>query len=144
MSTTEEPLTTAPSWAQFDALYRRVSAEVGQRLAEVCGLTLPEYAVLALFADQHCTTHRMADLAKQVDVSASTATRLVARLESKGLLRRCPNPDDGRGVLAERTPAGTALLRQAAEVVDSTTSRLVTPEALLPRQDSDLANPLHP
>src|SRR5690625_1551630 len=83
------------TWAQFHGLHRDVGAIVASRLEAAEGITLDEYDMLMQFADQKCTGHRMADLAQRVGVSPSTATRLVTRLEAKGVLQRCPSPDDG-------------------------------------------------
>lgn len=109
----------APSWRQLNALHRQISAEVSRRLSAAENLSLAEYEVLTQFADQKCTGHRMTELADRVGVSASTATRLVSRLEARGLLQRCPSPEDGRGVRAERTAIGSQVLRRAAELADA-------------------------
>lgn len=107
------------TWAQFHGLHRDISAILAGRLEAAEGITLAEYDMLMQFVDQKCTGHRMADLAQRIGVSPSTATRLVTRLEAKGVLQRCPSPEDGRGVRAERTPAGTRLLRRASCLADA-------------------------
>jgi DNA-binding MarR family transcriptional regulator len=58
---------------------------------------------------------RLAELAAIEQVSAPSATRTVAELESRGLLKRAVDPDDGRAVRLEATPAGVdAILRARA------------------------------
>jgi DNA-binding MarR family transcriptional regulator len=58
---------------------------------------------------------RLADLAQIELVSAPGATRIVAELESRGLVSRSVDPADGRAVLIAATPAGTeAILRARA------------------------------
>lgn len=58
---------------------------------------------------------RLAELAACEQVSAPSMTRTVAELESRGLVRRAPDPDDGRAVLLEATSAGLdAILRARA------------------------------
>jgi DNA-binding MarR family transcriptional regulator len=58
---------------------------------------------------------RLAELAQIEAVSAPSITRLVAELESRGLVGRSPDPDDGRAFLIEVTPAGMdAVLRARA------------------------------
>ena len=49
---------------------------------------------------------RLAELAQLESVSAPSTTRLVAELESKGLVSRESDPEDGRAVLISITPAG--------------------------------------
>nr|WP_269204706.1 MarR family transcriptional regulator [Motilibacter deserti] len=47
-------------------------------------------------------------LAHETLVGSGTMTNRVDRLEAKGLVRRAPNPRDGRGVLVVLTPQGAA------------------------------------
>lgn len=49
---------------------------------------------------------RMHELARAVVLSRSGLTRLVDRLENEGLLRREPDPEDGRGSFAVLTDEG--------------------------------------
>lgn len=56
-------------------------------------------------------TWRMSDLADELRVEPSTATRAVQRLERDGLARRRPSVDDGRVVEVEITDAGLAVHR---------------------------------
>lgn len=56
---------------------------------------------------QLCT---MQEIAKKALVTKSGATRLVGRLENKGLARRERNEEDGRICCVKLTEAGTSLL----------------------------------
>ncbi|WP_149361196.1 MarR family winged helix-turn-helix transcriptional regulator [Lolliginicoccus suaedae] len=53
---------------------------------------------------------RMSDLAAQAGLTNSGATRLVDRLENRGLVARETNPDDRRGTTAALTADGLAHL----------------------------------
>jgi DNA-binding MarR family transcriptional regulator len=53
---------------------------------------------------------RLSDLAQIEMVSAPSTTRLVAELESKGLVSRQSDPDDGRAYLISITTAGEGAL----------------------------------
>lgn len=59
---------------------------------------------------------RMQVLGERVVLSRTRVSRLVQELESRGLVARAPDPDDGRSTLAAITDAGTNALRQAAPV----------------------------
>jgi DNA-binding MarR family transcriptional regulator len=48
----------------------------------------------------------ISELAEAEQVRLPTVTRIVSGLESMGLARRVPNPDDGRSVRVEMTHAG--------------------------------------
>jgi DNA-binding MarR family transcriptional regulator len=50
---------------------------------------------------------RLADLAQLEQVSAPSITRMVAELETRGLVARTTDPADGRAALIEVTEAGT-------------------------------------
>ena len=56
-------------------------------------------------------------------MSASATTRLVNRLEDRGLLTRILCADDRRGIYTELTPSGIALLEQSRPVHDATLER---------------------
>ena len=56
---------------------------------------------------------RLADLAQVELVSAPSITRLVAELETRGLVARRVDPLDGRAFLIAVTPAGLEALGQA-------------------------------
>lgn len=78
----------------------RLEAAVGP-----AGLSLAKLGVLHLLAEAKQPLP-LSDLAKIQKCVRSNITQLVDRLEKDGLVRRRPDPDDRRGVLAELTPAG--------------------------------------
>ena len=69
------------------------------------GLSLAKLGVLNLLAEAKQPLP-LSELAKIQKCVRSNITQLVDRLEKDGLVRRRPDPDDRRGVLAELTPAG--------------------------------------
>jgi DNA-binding MarR family transcriptional regulator len=75
-------------------------------------LALNEYDVL--FTLSGCPTGwlRQNELNDNVLLSQSSLSRLVERLEKRGLVERQPAPDDGRGVLVRLTDAGRELQKQ--------------------------------
>ncbi len=57
---------------------------------------------------------RMSELAMVTDASLSRLSHLIKRLEQRGLVRREPDPEDGRYTNAILTPAGLDLLVASA------------------------------
>ncbi len=56
---------------------------------------------------------RIVDLAHGLDVSKQAASQIVADLETRTLVRRRPDPDDGRAALVELTRRGRTVLETA-------------------------------
>lgn len=78
------------------------------------GLDLGEYEILVHLSESESRALRMSDLADRVHQSRSRLTHTVARLETKGLVRRTDCPSDRRGVIAVLTEAGYRLLVEVA------------------------------
>ncbi|MEV6597302.1 MarR family transcriptional regulator [Actinoplanes sp. NPDC051346] len=76
-------------------------------------MSLSEYAVLRHLSEAQHRVMRMSELAAACDMSLSGMTRLAAKLESLGYLRRIRCESDGRGQNAVLTDAGFARLREA-------------------------------
>lgn len=74
---------------------------------------------------------RLTELARSEQVTQPAATQLVIKLEGEGLVRRRPDPSDGRASVVHITPAGTAVvtarrverLAQLEELTDQLTSK---------------------
>jgi DNA-binding MarR family transcriptional regulator len=84
------------------------------QLQRDAGLSFLEYYVLARLSEDPQHTLRMSELAKLTDASLSRLSHLVKRLESRGLVRREPDPSDGRFTNAIMTRAGYKLLVASA------------------------------
>lgn len=67
-----------------------------------------------LARDGACTAQQ---LAREVDIDAGAATRLVDRLVAKGLVERQRAPGDRRVVMLQLTPAGQAVAAQVPRVL---------------------------
>jgi DNA-binding MarR family transcriptional regulator len=76
-------------------------------------MSLSEYTVLRNLSERDDRMLRMSELATACDMSLSGMTRLAARLEAHGFVRRVPCENDARGANAVLTDAGFARLRQA-------------------------------
>ena len=90
-------------------------------------LALIEYDVL--FTLSRCPSGwlRLNELNDNVLLSQSSLSRLVERLEKRGLLERMPAPQDGRGVLLKLTDAGRDLQKQIGREHVRDISALITP-----------------
>jgi DNA-binding MarR family transcriptional regulator len=61
----------------------------------------------------HVGCRRMGALADDLGVRLPTASRIVDRLEERGLAVREPDADDGRAVVVRATPAGARIAAEA-------------------------------
>lgn len=102
------------AWRSFLGAHARVLRYLEAELLAEQRLSLVSYDVLVQLAEAPGRSLRMAELADRVLLSRSGVTRLVDRLEHAGLVTRQRVTGDGRGVIAELTPAGLDRLRIAA------------------------------
>ncbi len=107
---------TSEQIGAWRALARAFAAVVRTQEAALAGtgLDLSDYDVLVNLADAPPEGVRPSELADQVLLTKSVMTRLLDRLEHRGLLERRACPSDRRGQLIALTPAGRHLLRRAA------------------------------
>ena len=77
------------------------------------GLTFARYEALVLLVFSSRGSLPLGKMGERLQVHPTSVTSIVRRLESRGLVRRLPHPDDGRAVLAEVTPAGREVVEQA-------------------------------
>jgi DNA-binding MarR family transcriptional regulator len=78
------------------------------------GLDSAEYEILVNLSEVEDRRMRMAELAEAVHQSRSRLTHTISRMEKADLVRRTSCPTDRRGVWAELTDSGMALLERAA------------------------------
>ena len=89
---------------------------LGGVLQAEAGLTLAELDLLDSLADEPEGRLRMTDVSDRLLVSKAGVTRLVDRLEARGLVERAPCPSDRRVVWSLITDAGAAALHSALPV----------------------------
>jgi DNA-binding MarR family transcriptional regulator len=112
----------AQGWCALSALHDRIEAHIERALQAAHGLSVREYSVLDVLSQQHDGDgghFRMNELADAVVLSQSATTRLVNRLEDRGLLTRFLCPTDRRGIYTNVTDAGRALLDEARPTNDT-------------------------
>jgi DNA-binding MarR family transcriptional regulator len=84
------------------------------QLQRDAGLSFIEYHALARLSEDPEHTLRMSELAMLTNASLSRLSHLVKRLESRALVRREVDPEDGRFTNAILTKAGYKLLVASA------------------------------
>jgi DNA-binding MarR family transcriptional regulator len=101
-------------WRTFLRAHAGALRELERELMAETGTPLGWYDVLLQLAEAPGRRLRMAELADRVLLSRSGLTRVIDRLQTAGLVRREPSPDDARGTFTVLTPQGMARLRAAA------------------------------
>ncbi|MEV0699156.1 MarR family transcriptional regulator [Saccharopolyspora sp. NPDC050389] len=96
-------------WSQVVTLSGRVESGLAKALQRKHRLGLSEYRALCHLANADQGELRMQELADAVGLNQSSASRLVARLETVGLTVRDHCPADRRGVYSVITEAGREL-----------------------------------
>ncbi|MFE0359530.1 MarR family winged helix-turn-helix transcriptional regulator [Streptomyces nigra] len=123
MTATDPALTAlARGWAALSLLHGRIETRIERALQSRHGLSVREYALLDVVSRQHDGEGghlQMKQVADAVVLSQSAATRLVSRLEDRGLLARYLCPTDRRGIYADVTVAGLDLLAEARPTHDA-------------------------
>ncbi|MGJ0204772.1 MarR family transcriptional regulator [Leucobacter sp. gxy201] len=115
----------ARGWRTLAALHGLIDAELERELGRVAELSVVEYTVLDALNRQDGWHMRMQQLARATALSPSATTRLVTRLEDRGLLTRILCADDRRGIYTELTAAGQQLYELARPVHDDTLERVL-------------------
>jgi DNA-binding MarR family transcriptional regulator len=118
--------------AQEEAAWRAIASVMVElpwalecQLRRDSGLSFIEYHALAMLSEQPEHTLRMSELAALTNASLSRLSHLIKRLEARELVRREPDPDDGRYTNAILTASGYAKLVDAAPGHVATVRRLV-------------------
>lgn len=101
------------AWSQVASFASAVDANLDKWLDDNYRLGLTEYRALTHLSGEPNKELRITTLAQRVGLTSTSTTRLVSRLENKGLARRDVCQDDGRGVYAVIDEPGETLLRAA-------------------------------
>ena len=109
-------LTTAEldAWLSLVRLFMWLPWSIDQQLQRDSNLSMVEYQVLAMLSTRPQQTMRMSSLAEVTNASLSRLSHLIKRLEARDLVRREPDPADGRFTNAILTEQGLETLTKAA------------------------------
>lgn len=117
MTATDPALTAlADSWCALSLLHGRIESHIERALQSGHDLSVREYSLLDVLSRQHDGEGghlQMKQVADAVVLSQSATTRLVTRLEERGLLARYLCPTDRRGIYTDVSETGLALLAAA-------------------------------
>ncbi|MEV6650096.1 MarR family transcriptional regulator [Streptomyces sp. NPDC051219] len=119
---TEPTAALSQGWCALSLLHGRIEAHIERALQTHNGLSVREYSLLDVLSRQHNGPGghlRMHQVADSVVLSQSATTRLVSRLEDRGLLSRYLCDTDRRGIYTDVTEAGLTLLAEARPTNDT-------------------------
>ena len=102
------------AWVQLLVVHASLTREMDAHLRAEHGLSLTSYEVLLALSAAPGQRMRRVDLANRLLVSQGGVTRLLAGLESAGLVSRVASESDARVFYAELTDAGRRKLEEAA------------------------------
>ena len=135
-SSTPSPVSPLSSYQMNDSvgyLMSRVKSVmtnlVTQRTQEELGITGTQASMLFMIAVGKCST--AAELAREYGIDASAVTRLLDRVEKRGLLSRVRSVEDRRVVRLELTDEGRALAERLPPIFRSVLDQVLdgfTPE----------------
>ncbi|MEU2505934.1 MarR family transcriptional regulator [Streptomyces sp. NPDC007863] len=122
MTATDPALTgLAQRWCALSLLHGRIESHIERALESGHGLSAREYSLLDVLSRQHDGPGghlQMKQVADAVVLSQSATTRLVTRLEDRGLLTRYLCATDRRGIYTDVTESGQKLLAEARPTND--------------------------
>ncbi|MEU1471507.1 MarR family winged helix-turn-helix transcriptional regulator [Streptomyces sp. NPDC005761] len=100
------------AWRAYRRMVITVQARTTQDLAEH-GLSEPDFEVLSTLSERPGNTSTLGEQAAKMGWSRSRLSRHATRMEARGLLRRAPDPDDGRGCFLALTEQGLETLTRS-------------------------------
>jgi DNA-binding MarR family transcriptional regulator len=103
-----------PAWLALVRTYTRLWEQVQAQMRRDNGLTMARYDVLA-HLDMAGGRLGLSELAAAIVLSQSGLSKLLDRMEAADLVRRDPDPRDGRAAFAAITSRGRSVVRTARQ-----------------------------
>ncbi|MFF1693635.1 MarR family winged helix-turn-helix transcriptional regulator [Streptomyces sp. NPDC058257] len=136
MTATDPALTAlAQGWCALSLLHGKIETHIERALQAQHDLSVREYSLLDVLSRQHDGEGghlQMKQVADAVVLSQSATTRLVTRLEDRGLLSRYLCPTDRRGIYTDVSESGATLLSEARPTNDAALREALDEAALNP------------
>ena len=100
----------------WESLFRAQVSVMRQLAAEFPKgeISIAEYDVLFTLSTEPGRQLRARDLGRNVLLTQPSVSRMTDRLVRRGLVSKCADPGDGRGVIVQLTDEGFAAFRRAA------------------------------
>ena len=105
--------TELQDWMQIRRLLTVLPARLARDLTPT-QLSAADYEVLSTLSEREDHAWGLRDLAAKMQWSRSRLSHHAARMESRGLVTRSPDPDDARGSIYHLTSLGLRTLQEAA------------------------------
>lgn len=102
------------AWRSYVVASLRLRQRLHRELADQHDVSLTDYEVLVCMDASPDRKIRMTELATMLGSTKSRLSHQIGRMEIAGNVRRIRDPEDKRGVVAQLTDAGKALLDKAA------------------------------
>ncbi|WP_372349505.1 MarR family winged helix-turn-helix transcriptional regulator [Streptomyces sp. KL116D] len=119
--TTGEASVLGARWRALDRLHRRIEGSVDRRLHAELGLSLREFQALTVLQEGAAGAAGrlyLHDLAAEIGLSQSATSRLVTRLQDRGLITTATAARDRRSVDVHLTPAAVEALRRGTPLAE--------------------------
>lgn len=112
-----EPLEVYAAMRAVTSIMRAHQVLIGEldSVLKPYGVTFSRYEALVLLTFARNGALPLSKVGERLQVHATSVTNVIDRLEAAGLVRREPNPSDGRGTLAVITDDGRRVARDATE-----------------------------
>jgi DNA-binding MarR family transcriptional regulator len=101
-------------WVRLKAVMELLPGALDSQLRRRSGLTYFEYYVLAMLSEAQGRMLRMNALAARTNSTLPRLSHVARKLDERGLVRRSPDPDDGRATRVTLTDHGYEVLAAAA------------------------------
>lgn len=102
------------AWRGFQRMRIELTARLARQLTQETGLTEADYAILVTVSEAPDGRIRARDLGRALGWDRSRLSHQIARMETRGTVRRESCPGDARGFDLVLTPAGQAAIEAAA------------------------------
>ncbi|MFE3271190.1 MarR family winged helix-turn-helix transcriptional regulator [Streptomyces sp. NPDC059215] len=110
-------------WTTLNNLHHEIEERLERRLQASIGISTREFLALAYLQRSRGSTAQLLwlrEVASAVSLSQSATSRLIKRLEERGLLSRVTAPHDARAVEARLNQKASILLDRGGLVFDET------------------------
>lgn len=126
------------TWVRFSAVLELLPAALDSQLTQDAGLTHFDYFALAMLSEAPDRVLRASALAARTNSTLPRLSKVINRLESRGLVRRYPCPEDRRATNIALTESGWQKVVETAPGHLANVRAMVV-DALTPEQLTQLS-----